>query len=176
MKNVLLIGYRCTGKSSAGKGLAQKMGVPFFDTDELIVERAGISIKEIVETGGWRLFREKEKEVVKGLPAMEESVIATGGGIFDDPINRAVLRKKGIFFWLTADEETICERMVNDHRGEGFRPSLTHSDIRSDVIATLIKREPIYRQMADFTVNTSEKAIKVVVDEIYELLKERRKQ
>ena len=176
MTNVMMIGYRCTGKTSAGRQLAERMGMPFFDTDDLIVENEGMPIKEIVDTGGWSLFREKEKEVVKDLPAMEGSVIATGGGIFDDQENRTLLRGEGIFFWLTADEETICERMVNDHRGEGFRPSLTHSDIRSDVTSTLRKREPIYRQMADFTVNTSEKAIKAVVDEIYELLKEIRKQ
>lgn len=174
MKNVIVIGYRCTGKSSAGRQLAERMGVPFFDTDELIVEREGMSIREIVETGGWHLFREKEKEVAKGLRVTEGSVIATGGGLFDDSGNRALLRRKGIFFWLTANEETIIERMMNDHRGEGTRPSLAHSDLRSDVVATLGEREPIYRQMADFTVNTSGKAIQAVVDEIYGILKGRR--
>jgi len=173
MKNVILIGYRCTGKSSAGKQLAERMSLPFFDTDELIVEREGMSIREIVETGGWNLFREREKDVAKGLQATEGSVIAAGGGIFDDSGNRVLLRKEGIFFWLMADEETIIERMMNDHRSEGSRPSLAHRDLRSDVIATLRERKPIYRQMADFTVNTSGKAIHAVVDEIYGILKGR---
>lgn len=175
MKNVLLIGYRCTGKSSAGKQLAERLGVPFLDTDDLIVEREGISIKEIIEAGGWNLFRKKEKELLQELQATEGSVIATGGGIFDDYENRALLQKKGIFFWLTADEETIIERMMTDHRSEELRPSLTQGDLRSDVTVTLRKREPLYSEMADFVVNTSGKALHAVVDEIYGTLKGKRK-
>ena len=174
MKNVILIGYRCTGKSSAGKRLAEKMRMSFLDTDELIVEREGISIGEIVKVGGWNLFREKEKEVVKGLRETKGNVIATGGGIFDDWENRLLLRKNGTFLWLTANKETIIERMMNDRKSEDARPSLTHNDLSSDIIVTLRKREPIYREMADFTVDTSEKAIDAVVDEIYRILEERR--
>lgn len=171
MKNILLIGYRCTGKSSAGKRLAGKMGMSFLDTDDLIVEKAGMSIREIVEMGGWSLFREKEKEVVKGLKDSKGNVIATGGGIFDDRENRSLLRKGGIFFLLTADSETIIERLMHDRRSKDVRPSLIHDDLSRDVIETLERREPIYRKMADFTIDTSQKSIDTVVDEIYGILK-----
>jgi shikimate kinase len=171
MKNILLIGYRCTGKSSAGKRLAGKMGMSFLDTDDLIVEKAGISIRQIVEIGGWNLFRKKEKEVVEGLKDSTGSVIATGGGIFDDRGNRSLLRTSGIFFLLTADRETIIERVMYDRRNRNTRPSLVHDDLSRDVIETLERREPIYREMADFTIDTSRKSVDTVVDEIYGLLK-----
>lgn len=171
MKNVILIGYRCTGKSSAGKRLAEKMRMSFLDTDELIVEREGISIGEIVKVGGWSLFREKEKEVVKGLRETKGNVIATGGGIFDDRENRSLLRKSGIFFLLTADRETIIDRVMRDRRSKNVRPSLIHDDLSRDVIVTLERRKPIYREMADFTIDTSQKSIDTVVDEIYGILK-----
>jgi len=147
------------------------LGVPFLDTDDLIVEREGMSIKEIIEAGGWNFFRKKEKEVLQELQATEGSVIATGGGIFDDSDNRVLLQKRGIFFWLTADEDTIIERMITDHRSEELRPSLTQGDLRSDVAITLRKREPVYSEMADFIVDTSGKELHAVVDEIYGTLK-----
>ena len=171
MKNILLIGYRCTGKSSVGRRLAGRMGVPFVDTDEMIVAREGASIREIVEREGWRFFREREKEVVLELSSVEGSVIATGGGILEDGGNRMFLGQGGIMVWLTADADTICRRMMGDHRNEDTRPVLVHGDISSDIAATLGRREPLYRRMADVTVDTSGKTIETVVDEIYAQVK-----
>lgn len=174
MKNVLLIGYRCTGKSSVGKRLAERMGTPFFDTDDIIVAREGMTVEEIVKAGGWELFREREKEAVKGLQSQEGSVIATGGGILEDRGNRSLLRQIGVMIWLTADAETICERMMRDDRNGNSRPFLMHGDVMSDVLATLRKREPLYRQMADGTIDTSGKTIETVVDEIYGIVRGKR--
>ncbi|OPX37226.1 MAG: hypothetical protein B1H13_13145, partial [Desulfobacteraceae bacterium 4484_190.3] len=112
MKNIVLIGYRCTGKTSAGKKLSERLGLPFFDTDDLIVERAGMPINKIVEKGGWDLFRKKEREVIRKLSAMNKNIIATGGGAFENQENREALKKNGLFVWLTADVETIMERML----------------------------------------------------------------
>jgi shikimate kinase len=151
--------------------LAEKMGVPFLDTDELIIAREGMSIRKIVESGGWNLFREKEKAAVHVLGDTQGSIVATGGGICDDPENRAVLRAAATLFWLTADAETIIGRMLNDCRGGELRPSLARTDVRDDVTVTLGKREPIYRQIADFIVDTSGKTIDAVVDEIYGIVK-----
>ncbi|NQU03036.1 MAG: shikimate kinase [Syntrophaceae bacterium] len=171
MKNIILIGYRCTGKTSVGKKLSERLGLPFFDTDDLIVERAGMSIREIVEKGGWDLFRKKEKEAIKGLSSMQESIIATGGGVFDDHENREYLKRNSLFVWLTAGVKTIMERMLADQNSGSRRPSLSHNDLETETSMILKKRESAYRELADFTIDTSERNIDLIADEICNFLK-----
>ena len=96
MKNIILIGYRCTGKTSVGEKLSERFGLPFFDTDDLIVEQAGMSISKIVEKGGWDLFRKKEQETIRGLSSMNKSVIATGGGAFENHESEEALKRNGL--------------------------------------------------------------------------------
>jgi len=170
MKNIILIGYRCTGKTSVGKKLSERFGLPFFDTDDLIIERAGMSIREIVEKGGWDLFRQKEKEAIKGLSSMQESIIATGGGVFDNHENREYLKRNGLFVWLTADVKTIMERMLSDQNSPGQRPSLSDDELYTETTMILKKREPTYRELADFTVDTSGKRIEGIVNDILNFL------
>jgi len=171
MKNIILIGYRCTGKTSVGKKLSERLGLPFFDTDDLIVERAGMSIREIVEKGSWDLFRKKEKEAIKGLSSMQESIIATGGGVFDDHENREYLKRNSLFVWLTAGVKTIMERMLADQNSGSRRPSLSHNDLETETSMILKKRESAYRELADFTIDTSERNIDLIADEICNFLK-----
>ncbi|MBW2637983.1 MAG: hypothetical protein JRC86_10775, partial [Deltaproteobacteria bacterium] len=83
MRNVILIGYRCTGKSTAGKKLAERLGCPFFDTDDLITKRKGKTIVEIVSEGGWELFRREEREIIQRLSDEKNAVIAAGGGTLE---------------------------------------------------------------------------------------------
>ncbi len=171
MKNIILIGYRCTGKTSVGKKLSERLGLPFFDTDDLIVERAGMSIREIVDKGSWDLFRKKEKEAIKGLSSMQESIIATGGGVFDDHENREYLKRNSLFVWLTAGVKTIMERMLADQNSGSRRPSLSHNDLETETSMILKKRESAYRELADFTIDTSERNIDLIADEICNFLK-----
>lgn len=171
MKNIILIGYRCTGKTSVGKKLSGRLGLPFFDTDDLIIERAGMPISKIVEKGGWDLFRRKEKEAIEELSSMRESIIATGGGAFDDHENREALKRNGLFVWLAADVKTIMERMLADQDSPARRPSLSHNDIETETAMILKKREPTYRELADLTIDTSEKDIDPIADEICNSLK-----
>jgi shikimate kinase len=166
MKNIILIGYRCTGKTSAGKRLSEKLGLPFLDTDDLIVEQAGMPINEIVEKGGWDLFRKKEKEVIRKLSPITKTIMATGGGAFENQENRKTLKKNGLFVWLTADVKTIMGRMHVDQNTKSRRPSLSLNDLETETSMTLKKREPIYRDLADLTVDTSRKSINAIVDEI----------
>ncbi|MDO9528033.1 MAG: shikimate kinase [Syntrophales bacterium] len=164
--NIILIGYRGTGKSTVGRKLADTLNIPFYDTDELIQKRTGRVIKEIVEEGGWGSFREEEKKIIRGLSSVRESVIATGGGAVMDEENLNVLRKKGVFIWLTADVRTIIERMEKDKISDEQRPSLSKDDLYKETANMLEMRMPVYRQLADFTVDTSEKDIDVVADEV----------
>ena len=173
MKNIVLLGYRCTGKSSVGMKIAERFHRRFFDTDHLIVEQSHMSIRELVNEGGWSLFRRKEKDVIKKLAATVGSVIATGGGAFEDPENGERLKRTGLLIWLYADAKTIIQRMESDHMSVHQRPSLSADDLYTEVVTTMGKREPVYRQVADFTVNTSTKTIESVVDEICTYVKAR---
>jgi len=166
MKNIILIGYRCTGKSSVGKRLSNVLDRPFVDTDDLITNQAGLSIREIVEQGGWELFREKEKEVVHNLSTSSGKIIATGGGILDDDENRLLLKQNGLFIWLTASVETILARMQADEQTRDQRPALCGADRENEITTMLARWAPVYRQAADMIIDTSEKSIDDVVNEI----------
>ena len=80
--NIVLIGYRCTGKTSVGRRISERLGIPFYDTDELIKEHTGKTIKEIVDDGGWEAFRAEERAVIRDLPSAEDAVISLGGPFF----------------------------------------------------------------------------------------------
>ena len=112
--NMVLIGYRCTGKTSVGKRVSERLHIPFYDTDELIKEHTGNTIREIIDKGGWDLFRKEEKAVIRGLSSVVDTVIAAGGGAVMDAENRTALKRNGLFLWLTADVHTMVERMKDD--------------------------------------------------------------
>ncbi len=166
MKNVVLIGYRCTGKTSVGKKLSEKLRRPFVDTDDLIVDQAGMTVEQIVKEGGWPLFRGWEKDIIQKISLSEGIIIATGGGAMEDRDNRAAMMKKGLFVWLTADPETIISRMRYDRNSETQRPSLSECDLNTEVIMTIEKRAPVYRELAHLTIDTAEKGVDSIVDEI----------
>ncbi|MDI6790163.1 MAG: shikimate kinase, partial [Thermodesulfobacteriota bacterium] len=85
LAKIVLIGYRGSGKSTVGRRLAERLSLPFIDTDTLIEEKAGITIKEMVEKKGWAYFRAVEKDVIRGLPGDKTMVVAAGGGAILDP-------------------------------------------------------------------------------------------
>jgi shikimate kinase len=167
---IILIGYRCTGKTSVGKKLSERFQIPFYDTDELIQRHTGKTIKEIVEETGWDFFRKEEKAVIRGLPSLADTVIAAGGGAVMDAKNRKSLGRNGIFIWLTADVRTILERMKNDTAGGQQRPPLSNDGMEMETSKILEKRVPIYRQLADFTIDTSGKEIDAIAEEVCNFL------
>ncbi len=174
MKNIILIGYRCTGKTSVGKELAHRLELPFIDTDDLIVKEAGMPVDEIVRKGGWPLFRKKEQEVIRYLASTENSIIALGGGSLEHPENRDILKKNGLFVWLTADVKTIVERMCSDQKNDDQRPPLSDEDLEAETTAMTQKREPVYRRLADLTIDVSKKGLDAVADVICDFLEKER--
>lgn len=168
--NIILIGYRCTGKTSVGQKLAEKLKVPFYDTDILIVKRIGKTIKEWVEQKGWESFRQEEKAVIQEISTPDPAVIALGGGAVLDPENRESVKRNGMIFWLTADVQTIIERMAADPNNQDMRPHLSEKDWGSEIRTSLTERSPIYEQMADFVIDTKGKRLKNVTEEIYNLI------
>src|SRR5262245_58779971 len=106
--NIVLIGYRGTGKSSVGKVLAARLGIALVSTDAEIAKRAGQSIPDIVAQHGWEHFRDLESEVCRDLAGADQLVLDTGGGAILRPENVEMLKRNGRLFWLTASVRTIA--------------------------------------------------------------------
>ncbi len=169
--NIVLIGYRCTGKTTVGRQLSERLGIPFLDTDGLAERHSGRTIREIVEQGGWEGFRQMEKEVIRGVSSRTGAVIAVGGGAVMDPENREALGRHGLFVWLTADAETIAQRMKEDTSSPRQRPPLSGHSLQREIRELLDGRSPIYRQLADIAVDTVGRAPDSIVAELFRWLR-----
>lgn len=163
---IILIGYRGTGKTSVGKKVATRLGLPFYDTDDLLTNRMGATIREIVDLKGWDFFREKEKEVILDLGVLTPGIIALGGGAVLDPDNREVLNKLGPIIWLTARIPTILKRMKGDSRNTDHRPPLSGEDMERETREIMALRYPLYEEMAHWMIDTEGKTIEGVAMEV----------
>jgi shikimate kinase len=172
MKNIILIGYRCTGKTSVGKQVAEELKLPFYDTDQMITHRIGKTIKQWVEEKGWASFRQEEKAIIKEIASREPGVISLGGGAVMDLENRELLRSMGLIVWLTADADTILARMKSDPLNEDNRPPLSEKDWENETREILSLRSPIYRQTSDFPLDTEGKTVETIAEELVALIKE----
>jgi len=164
--NIVLIGYRCSGKSSVGRILALELEREFLDTDQMIENYYKISIEEIVEREGWEYFRDIEKKVIGEVSEKENKVIATGGGVVMDEGNLLSLRKKGFLIWLKAGREMICKRMGDDRMVGSVRPSLTGDHPEDEIGKVLRIREPYYKRAGNIAVDTNRMSELEVANEI----------
>jgi len=167
---IILVGYRCTGKTSVGKQVSVRLGIPFYDTDELIQGHVGKTVKEIVDDKGWDAFRAAERTIIKQLPSFADAVIAVGGGAVMDAENREVLQGSGFCIWLTADLKTIIERIRNDKASTAQRPPLSDDSLERETAEIIEARRPVYQELADCTVDTAGKEIDAVADEVCAVL------
>ena len=170
--HIILIGYRGTGKSAVGKILAEKLKMPYYDTDELIEVAYGRSINEMVAEHGWAYFRERECETIQGLTVLQGSVIATGGGVVMDEGNATILKKHGVLIWLRADVKTIVKRIQEDLSSNKQRPPFSQDDIVKETKDVLKNRIPVYSRLADYSIETTNKDVDEIVDSICQFLKE----
>lgn len=165
--NIVLIGYRGTGKSSVASILASRLGWKRVSTDAEIVARAKHSIPEIVQAFGWEYFRDLESEVCREVGGQDRLVIDTGGGAILRPQNVEALKANGRLFWLTAEISTIEARIGGDTQ----RPSLTGSKSFIDEIADVLKeRRPTYRAAADHIIPTDQQSVTDIADTIRMLM------
>jgi len=153
--NIVLTGYRCSGKTSIGKILASELGIKFLDTDELIEEHEGCPIETIVSERGWDHFREVERIIIKEASRDDNLVIATGGGAVMDEENVENLKKSGWVVWLKGEKEVLRKRMHRDQRSGKSRPSLTEEDALEEIGRVLQERAPFYERAKDLTVDGS---------------------
>ncbi len=167
-ESVYLIGGRAVGKSSIGVRLARKLGYRFFDTDTLITDECGCSVAEIVARDGWQSFREHEKHVLRQLGLQKSCVVATGGGAILHREQWLELKNLGIVIWLKADTAILRERILGDQNSMGQRPSLTGKDICQELEDVLTERNPLYREIADFVIDSG----KMTVDEAVQAIEQ----
>ncbi len=152
--NIYLIGFRCTGKTTVSEILANRLGWSAIDSDVELVKEQGTTIADIVEKKGWDAFRSIEKTIIKKLGTLNNHVVSTGGGAILDEENVANMRENGKVVWLTADPDTIRNRMAQDETTEDSRPALTDKGIYDEIVETLTIRNPKYEKAMDFSVNT----------------------
>ncbi len=169
--NIVLIGYRCTGKSSIGKRIAERLKWSFVDTDELIEKKAKARISEIVENFGWEGFRKKEQEVIREVSCLNSCVIATGGGVVLNEENIRLLKKNGWIVWLKARPETIKKRMITDTSTNSRRPALKGGSSTDEVEQVLKERAPLYEKACDFFIDTDNLSPDKLCDIIVEKFK-----
>jgi shikimate kinase len=169
MMNLVLIGYRGTGKSVVGEILGNRLGMNCVGTDRRIVETAGMSIPEIVEKYGWSGFRDMESEVVRHLSQCDHLIIDTGGGVIERPENIRALKVNSFIFWLKASVETIIARIQDDTQ----RPSLTEGKTFTEEVGEILKqRIPKYKMAAQFEIDTDHLTPDQVADRIIFMVNE----
>lgn len=162
---IVLIGCAGVGKSTVGRQLAAHTGFACYDTDEMIADKAGLTVLEIFAQRGEQEFRRLEIDALGKIPE-EPVVIATGGGIVLRAENTVRLRSLGTVIWLTADEETLLRRVAQSE----LRPLLMTANPHAAAAELRRIRNPLYLAAADFAVDTSRLTVEGVVEAILKLI------
>jgi len=164
--NIVLTGFRATGKTTIGKLLSEKIRLEFLDLDELIEKRYGFTITDIFERRGESLFRLLESDLINEISKLDSRIIATGGGAVLKYKNVKNLKRRGVIFLLEADIDTIYRRITTDDKTRVQRPRLTNQDLYQEIKSLLEFRYYYYQRACDYVVNTTDKKPDTVIDEI----------
>jgi len=159
--SLVLVGMPGSGKSTVGRQLGKKLGLPFLDSDHLIEQRLGCSIRSFFEREGEDAFRDIEQEVIAEL-CQQEGVLATGGGAVLRPANRQRLREAGPVVYLRATPDEIFYRIRHDKR----RPLLQVADPLGRLRELFDQRDPLYRETAHFIIETTRPTVAGLVKAI----------
>jgi shikimate kinase len=160
-RSIVLVGMMGAGKSSVGRRVALRLGIPFVDADTEIEKAAGMAITDIFAIRGEAEFRAGEARVILRLLEGGPQVLATGGGAFINPDTRAAIAAKGISVWLKAEPDVLMKRI----KRRQDRPLLHTADPAATLRKLLDEREPVYA-LADLTVQSREVTHDRIVDEI----------
>jgi shikimate kinase len=165
-RSIVLIGMMGVGKSSIGRRLGSRLGVPFVDADTEIEQAAGMSIADIFARHGEAAFRSGEARVIARLLNSGPQVLATGGGAVMNEATRALIKERGVSIWLSAELDLLLRR-ISKRKAE--RPMLQTDDPAATLRDLLTTRQPIYAQ-ADITVQSRDVPHDAIVTEIIEAL------
>lgn len=157
-----LIGLPGSGKSTVGRQVARRLGLPFYDSDNVIEQRIGCSIRDFFDREGEDAFRDVEQNVIDELMEAPAGVLATGGGSVLRPANRERLRASGKVIYLRATPEEAFNRVRHD-RG---RPLLQVDDPVQRLRSLYAERDPLYLATAHFTIETGRPSVPMLVNMI----------
>jgi shikimate kinase/3-dehydroquinate synthase len=160
-RSIVLVGLMGAGKTSIGRRLAARLGLPFRDADSEIELAAGCSIPELFERFGEREFREGERRVIRRLLSGDPLVLATGGGAFMDPETRAAIRSEGVSIWLRCRLPVLVRRVS----GRSNRPLLAEQDPEEVLRRLMSVRHPLYAE-ADITVDCGDESPEVTTSQV----------
>lgn len=159
----MLIGLPGSGKTTVGRQLARRLRIPFVDSDHVIEQRLGLSIREYFAQAGEAQFREVEHAVIDELTAsVAPQVLSTGGGAVLRPDNRVLMRERGQVIYLRSFPEEIFRRLKNDNS----RPLLQVGDPLAKLRELFETRDPLYRETAQFTMETGRPSVATTVNMI----------
>jgi shikimate kinase len=168
MKNIILIGFMGTGKTTIGRLLANRLGRPFFDSDKKIEYENNMTVPEIFTVYGEMYFRQKERAVIAKLSRYNNVVIGTGGGVVLSTESMSRLKRNGVIIALTASIKTILERTGRRNN----RPLLGNTEQREQMIRKLLTERIELYQEADYSVDTTNHSPQQVITEIMAFLRQ----
>jgi shikimate kinase len=154
-RNIYLVGPMGTGKTAVGKQLGRLLGTPFIDSDAEIEKHAGVDIPYIFEREGEGGFRQREQEALAELCHRDDIVLATGGGAVLAPENRRLLSETGVVVYL---QTSLAQQLHRVGKGRG-RPLLKGVDLAQRLVELREQREPLYREIADYTIGTDNRRV-----------------
>ena len=164
---IVLVGMMGSGKTTIGKLLSKKFSLPFYDSDEEIVKKLGMSIVDIFQSQGEEVFREEEAKTIKKILRKDQYICALGGGSLLSQEIRDIVKKDIISIWLQASVDDLYERLKDDKS----RPKLDVMDTRAEIFNLNQQREKFYK-MSDIVVNTGNKSEDMIVSEIVPLIED----
>jgi shikimate kinase len=160
-RSIVMVGLMGAGKTTIGRRLAQRLGLPFVDADKEIEVAAGKTIQEIFDDHGEEYFRSGEARVISRLLDEEQKVLATGGGAFMDPATREIIADKAVSVWLSGDLALLMKRV----RRKSHRPLLKAPDPEAVMQRLIDERYPTYAQ-ADCRVESRDVPHAYIVDDV----------
>jgi shikimate kinase len=167
-RNVFLVGMMGAGKTTAGRLIARRLKRPFYDSDQEIERRCGVKVPVIFEIEGEAGFRQREAAVIAELAALEDVVLATGGGAVLAPASRRLLAARGTVVYLHAQPEALYGRVRQDRN----RPLLATADPLGRLRELYAQRDPLYREIADLVLDTGPQSAQGLARQLLARLKE----
>lgn len=165
--NIVLIGYRGSGKSTIARILSDRTGMESISSDALIEERAGMTINDFVKKNGWQAFRELEEKIIGEISLMDGIIIDTGGGVVLRESNVRALKKNGKIFFLHAGAKVLADRI----KKENTRPPLKNGkEPWEEVEEVLRERLALYKSSADYIIETENISPEGAAEKIIEIL------
>jgi len=160
--NLILVGMMGAGKTTVGRLLARRLKRSFYDADEEIERRCGVGIPVIFDIEGEPGFRARETQVIAELCALDNAVLATGGGAVLAEENRRIIAARGIVVYLHARPPQLWQRVRHDRN----RPLLATADPQKTLDALYAERDPFYREVADLVVDTGKQSVQTLAKDL----------